>query len=442
MSIRQLLDTIESRILVLETLYEGSSNVCGQLQRVLQQFQGLLAEHADLMRVLEQAQTQGLLAIRPVSHDDTMSVEEKYRLVVASLQEMEHQVNKLDELQLRLQQWDDLMSDAKTRTAAAKLMVFDKRNVAEVMDALVALKERFYAAVLRSNWLMRTYMVDTFEQATFYLEVETKLRRYTQLVEQKQDDQLVLAVVLAGNIPHTFHLRIALRQRDPGPLAYGAVPEPVVSAPNSAVCRDDVSRVWWQELIEKIFEVAVLRDKAQPLRVALVLGDQTMLLSQLSDLWLGIVANRHQDFAEHGLRHLAEICPVTSHQLSCGIFMDRCSIILPNLTYLLHPTSGFGVRPLRYISSMGSKTSDQYSFSKFTRSQGIPIWSQIVCTSSQSLSTVHFDTPPLESGDQFAIKMPLTFLYCLAYISAATEESTPDDIETTIWSFGWGTGWT
>ncbi|KAG7880140.1 hypothetical protein KL905_002809 [Ogataea polymorpha] len=186
MSIRQLLDTIESRILVLETLYEGSSNVCGQLQRVLQQFQGLLAEHADLMRVLEQAQTQGLLAIRPVSHDDTMSVEEKYRLVVASLQEMEHQVNKLDELQLRLQQWDDLMSDAKTRTAAAKLMVFDKRNVAEVMDALVALKERFYAAVLRSNWLMRTYMVDTFEQATFYLEVETKLRRYTQLVEQKQ----------------------------------------------------------------------------------------------------------------------------------------------------------------------------------------------------------------------------------------------------------------
>ncbi|KAG7828871.1 hypothetical protein KL920_003367 [Ogataea angusta] len=148
--------------------------------------QGLVAEHADLMRVLEQTQTQGLLAVPSVSRDDTMSVEEKHRLVVASLHEMEHQVNQLDELQLRLEQWDDLMRDAKTRTAAAKLMSFDQRNVAEVMDALVRLKERFYAAVLRSSRLMRMYMVDTFEQATFYLDVETKLRRYTRLVEQKQ----------------------------------------------------------------------------------------------------------------------------------------------------------------------------------------------------------------------------------------------------------------
>ncbi|KAG7801769.1 hypothetical protein KL944_002837 [Ogataea haglerorum] len=186
MSSRQLLETIESRILVLETLCEGGSDVYAQLRRVVEQFQGFLAEHADLMRVLERAQTQGLLGITPVSRDDSMSVEEKCRLVVASLHEMEQHVNKLDELQLRLQQWDDLMSDARTRTAAAKLMAFDQRNVAEAMDALVALKKRFYAAVVRSNRLMRMYMVDTFEQATFYLDVETKLRRYTALVEQKQ----------------------------------------------------------------------------------------------------------------------------------------------------------------------------------------------------------------------------------------------------------------
>src|SRR3989344_5720267 len=96
---------------------------------------------------------------------------------------------------------------------------------------------------------------------------------------------------------------------------------------------------------------------------------------------------------------------------------------MPNLISLLQSTSGFGVRPALYSSSILSTTACLYSFSKSKKRNGIFKERQTFIASR--LSSLHVQA--IHSGCQAFMNTPVTEYPCSLSKAALTAESTPPD---------------
>ena len=101
-----------------------------------------------------------------------------------------------------------------------------------------------------------------------------------------------------------------------------------------------------------------------------------------------------------------------------------------NLISALHSTSGLGVRPAEYSRRNSANTRSRYSAAKFTASMSIPIRSATLAASSQSWRDEQYSSS--SSSSQFFMKSPMTSWPCCFSSQAATDESTPPDIPTTM----------
>src|SRR5215831_13054876 len=103
-----------------------------------------------------------------------------------------------------------------------------------------------------------------------------------------------------------------------------------------------------------------------------------------------------------------------------------------NLISALHSTSGFGVRPAEYSERKALNTRSLYSAEKFTTSRSIPITSATEAQSTRSCRVEQYSSS--SSSSQFFMNRPTTSCPARLRSSAATDESTPPDIPTTILS--------
>src|SRR6185312_8907875 len=100
-----------------------------------------------------------------------------------------------------------------------------------------------------------------------------------------------------------------------------------------------------------------------------------------------------------------------------------------NLISALQSTSGFGVRPARYSARKLAKTRSLYSAEKLTASMSMPIFSAAETASTRSSRVVQCSS---SSSSQFFMKSATTSWPARFRSSAATAESTPPDMPTTI----------
>ncbi|KAH3663860.1 hypothetical protein OGAPHI_005263 [Ogataea philodendri] len=187
MSLQQTLEALEARVVMLEAVLEGSGDVNARLNELSTRLAELMGVHDGIVDLFEKARQIGLheLVIRPA--DTAVPFEDKYRVVVANLKSLDSQLARYEEIQQRLDEWDGLFKDVKTREAVVRLVSLGHEDMCHVLDGLGQLKKRFYTVVLNSTRLIQLYMANTLEQTTFYMDVETRLRRCTQLVEQRNN---------------------------------------------------------------------------------------------------------------------------------------------------------------------------------------------------------------------------------------------------------------
>src|SRR5215467_1088848 len=103
-----------------------------------------------------------------------------------------------------------------------------------------------------------------------------------------------------------------------------------------------------------------------------------------------------------------------------------------NLISALHSTSGLGVRPAEYSARKALNTRSLYSPEKFTTSRSMPIVSATDAQSTRSSRVEQYSSS--SSSSQFFMKRPTTSWPARLRSSAATDESTPPDMPTTIFS--------
>src|SRR5262245_31243237 len=103
-----------------------------------------------------------------------------------------------------------------------------------------------------------------------------------------------------------------------------------------------------------------------------------------------------------------------------------------NLISALHSTSGLGVRPAEYSARKALNTRSLYSAEKFTTSRSTPITSATEAQSIRSWRVEQYSSS--SSSSQFFMNRPTTSCPARLSSSAATDESTPPDIPTTILS--------
>src|SRR3990172_8877580 len=101
-----------------------------------------------------------------------------------------------------------------------------------------------------------------------------------------------------------------------------------------------------------------------------------------------------------------------------------------NLISALHSTSGLGVRPARYSLRNSLNTRSLYSALKLTASISMPMRSATATASTRSWREVQCSS--VSSSSQFFMNRPVTSCPCCLSSSAATDESTPPDMPTTI----------
>src|SRR5258706_9065836 len=101
-----------------------------------------------------------------------------------------------------------------------------------------------------------------------------------------------------------------------------------------------------------------------------------------------------------------------------------------NLVRALHRTSGLDVRPAEYSAGKAPKTRSLYSAEKFTASSSIPITSATEAQSTKSCRVEQYSSS--SSSSQFFMNRPTTAKPRRFKSSAATDESTPPDMPTTM----------
>src|SRR4051794_40639050 len=101
-----------------------------------------------------------------------------------------------------------------------------------------------------------------------------------------------------------------------------------------------------------------------------------------------------------------------------------------NLISALHSTSGLGVRPAEYSRRKSPNTRSLYSAAKFTASSSTPIRSAAAAASIKSSRVEQYSSS--SSSSQFFMKRPTTSCPARFRSSAATDESTPPEMPTTI----------
>src|SRR3990172_6457871 len=103
-----------------------------------------------------------------------------------------------------------------------------------------------------------------------------------------------------------------------------------------------------------------------------------------------------------------------------------------NLISALHSTSGLGVRPAWYSVRKALNTRSLYSAAKLTASSSMPITSATAAQSIRSWRVEQYSSS--SSSSQFFMNRPTTSKPARFNSNAATDESTPPDMPTLIFS--------